>query len=161
MMMKQVFRPEEFTGWHMFGVISLFFGVIISVNMFLAFNAATTWTGLTVKNTYVESQKFDARTAELEKQGELGWSTDVSYENGLLTLNLRDKSGGIIEGADVAAKVGRPVHEQRDHNVKLLMSDGVYAIENPLEAGEWVIHLKITDTEANVLERSFRFVVKG
>ena len=51
-LLKNFFAPEEFTGWHMVGVMCLFFGTIISVNLYLAYQANHSWTGLVVKNSY-------------------------------------------------------------------------------------------------------------
>src|SRR5690606_31679205 len=53
-----------FTGWHMFGAMVLFFGVIISVNLYMAWQATHTWSGLVVKNTYIASQEFNGKVAE-------------------------------------------------------------------------------------------------
>ena len=50
-----------FTGWHMLTIMLLFFGTIISVNVTMAWNAVTSWSGLVVQNTYVASQSLTAR----------------------------------------------------------------------------------------------------
>ena len=55
-MIRDFFRPTEFTGYHMLGVLVLYFGTIITVNLVMARFAITTWTGLVVENTYVASQ---------------------------------------------------------------------------------------------------------
>ncbi|MEL7345657.1 MAG: FixH family protein, partial [Pseudomonadota bacterium] len=49
---------RQLTGWHVFGMFALAFGIIISVNMTLAFQAVRTFPGLEVKNSYVASQAF-------------------------------------------------------------------------------------------------------
>ena len=64
---KSFVAPTEFTGWHMFTIICMFFGTIITVNMILAFNAGSTWTGLVVKNTYVASQIFNEEQHKMLK----------------------------------------------------------------------------------------------
>ena len=54
-----------FTGWHMLGVIGLFFGTIISVNFYMAYQAVHSWSGLVVENTYVASQQFNAKVEQI------------------------------------------------------------------------------------------------
>ena len=60
----------EIKGWHVALWFSMAFGVIIAVNLTLAFNAVRTFPGLEVKNSYVASQSFDADRAA---QNALGW----------------------------------------------------------------------------------------
>ena len=59
---RQDARP--FTGGHMLAVMVVFFGVVISVNVFLAVVANTSWTGFVVENSYVASQEFNHKAAE-------------------------------------------------------------------------------------------------
>ena len=66
-MFAQIVRPDRFTGWHMVGVLGLFFGVTILVNLALAFFANGSWTGLIVKNSYVASQHYNERLAKEEQ----------------------------------------------------------------------------------------------
>jgi nitrogen fixation protein FixH len=58
-----------FTGWHMLGIMVAFFGVIIAVNLTMAYNAIHSWSGLVVQNTYVASQEFNdkAETAKAHR----------------------------------------------------------------------------------------------
>ena len=55
------------TGWHAAAIFGSFFGVIITVNLALAYSAVHTFPGLEVKNSYVASQNFDARRDAQEK----------------------------------------------------------------------------------------------
>lgn len=158
---KRVFYPSEFTGWHMAGVMCLFFGTIISVNMFLAFSASSTWTGLVVKNTYVESQHFNERTAEYNRQGALGWHAEPSYENGEFSIQLQDSVGNAIRGASVVAKLGRPVHEGDDRELVLTSATpGTYAGATQLSAGVWDAELTVNGANGNKWNRIVRFTLK-
>ena len=60
MMTKKIDKQGEFTGRHMAIIMVAFFGVIIAVNLTMATLASRSWTGLVVKNSYVESQKFNS-----------------------------------------------------------------------------------------------------
>ena len=72
-MFARIMGTREFTGWHMAGVMFLFFGTIISVNLVMAYFATSSWSGLVVKNSYVESQRFNGVTAERQAMLDMGW----------------------------------------------------------------------------------------
>ena len=158
---KSFVAPTEFTGWHMFTIICMFFGTIITVNMILAFNAGSTWTGLVVKNTYVASQIFNEETEKLEQQRALGWSSDLNYTDAQLRLKLADKNGALISGANVSAKIGNPVHETNDHMVSFTQIGEFYVVENNLENGLWQIDLQVQTQDGLTWNKAVRLVVGG
>lgn len=160
--LKRIFNPDEFTGWHMVGLMGLFFGTIISVNMFLAFSAGSTWTGLVVKNTYVESQHFNAKSAEYQRQAELGWRADTSYADGVFSVALKDDAGVPIAQSDVSVGLGRPVHEGDDRNLQMQPSGaGAYAVETDLGAGIWEAHFVVSQDGIVAWSRIIRFEVES
>ncbi len=63
-----------FTGWHMLGIMVAFFGVIIAVNITMAYKAVSSWSGLVVKNTYVASQEFNDKAETGKEQAALNGS---------------------------------------------------------------------------------------
>lgn len=158
---KSFVAPTEFTGWHMFTIICMFFGTIITVNMILAFNAGSTWTGLVVKNTYVASQIFNEETEKLEQQRALGWTSDLNYTDAQLRLKLTDNKGALITGANVSAKIGNPVHETNDHMVSFTQIGEFYVVENNLENGLWQIDLQVQTQDGLTWNKAVRLVVGG
>jgi nitrogen fixation protein FixH len=60
----------QIKGWHVALAFGLAFGLIIAVNLTLAFNAIRTFPGLEVKNSYVASQSFDR---DRQAQTALDW----------------------------------------------------------------------------------------
>ena len=56
------------TGWHAAAIFGSFFGVIITVNLALAYSAVHTFPGLEVKNSYVASQEFDRRRTQRRRR---------------------------------------------------------------------------------------------
>lgn len=145
----------------MVGVMALFFGTIITVNLTLAVFANTSWTGLVVKNTYVESQRFNAVTGELENQRRLGWVPRIVYENGSLTLRLRDADGAPVRGANVAIRIGRPVHENDDLDIVLKEArEGEYASRASLGTGEWIARIEATAPAGQFWSHAVRFTIR-
>lgn len=157
--LKNIFAPKEFSGWHMFGVIFLFFGTIISVNLILAFNAAGTWTGLVVKNTYVESQKFNGRVEALNANKPIGWQVDLSYADGQLKTVATDAQNDFIDNAVVSGFLGNPVHEHNDQTIIFSVAGEAYVSDVVLSDGLWEIQLQIIDQKGQTLVETIRFVI--
>jgi nitrogen fixation protein FixH len=142
-MLKRVFMPERFTGWHMLGVLGLFFGTIVAVNAVLAVFASGTWTGLVVKNSYVASQHYNEKLEAADRQAARGWTGRLSYEQGRLAFRLDGPDGAPILAERVSAEIGRPAHESRDHTLELARTGpGRYAAPDDLEAGLWQVTVR-------------------
>ncbi|MEQ8601719.1 MAG: FixH family protein [Marivibrio sp.] len=160
-MLKSVFRPDRFTGWHMFGVLCAFFGTIVTVNMVLAFNASSTWTGLVVQNSYVASQEYNAKLAAAAEQAERGWTGDVGYAGGEISLRLADAEGAPISASAVTAHVGRPTFEQRDHDVTLAkVGPGHYTVADALEDGLWEVAVTVETATQEPWFMTYRITIR-
>lgn len=157
--LNAIFRPAQFTGWHMLGIMGLFFGTIICVNLVLAFNAASTWTGLIVQNTYVESQKFDARKQELAAQNSLGWKAEALVTSNALKVALTDKAGRPVSDAIVTGFLGRPVHEGADQTLTLNFKDDAYHLPKKLAPGQWRIQIYAISNQGQSWTQTLRFTV--
>ncbi|NIR44609.1 MAG: cytochrome oxidase, partial [Gemmatimonadetes bacterium] len=108
-MIRRIFRPERFTGWHMVGVLGLFFGTIIAVNAVLAILASGSWSGLVVKNTYVASQEYNEKLAAADRQAARGWSGSFEYgEAGRIVFTLVDRDGEPVLADTVRVALRRP-----------------------------------------------------
>jgi FixH len=76
----------EITGPRVFAFTASAFAVIIGVNVFMAYQAISTFPGLEVKSSYVASQSFDAERAA---QNALGLTLTQSYDPALGQISLR------------------------------------------------------------------------
>ena len=160
--LEKILGLKQFTGWHMLGVMVLFFGTIIGVNLTLAFYANSSWTGLVVKNSYVESQRFNAVTAEKRRQEALGWTAVTDYDGSNISVELTDSAGNAIRDAVVSARIGHPVHENDDRTVTLLGEGGArYTAPVALDPGIWAAHLSVTGPRGEIWTREIRFTVNG
>lgn len=161
-MVSKLLGLEKFTGWHMLGVLILFFGTIITVNFTLAFYANSTWSGLVVKNGYVASQEFDEVTAEKRRQLALGWTADTDYSDGVFSVTMTDAEKRPLRNAVVTARIGHPVEANEDRTVTLIeQGDGRYSADTELNPGPWAAFLNVVDTQGQVWTREIRFLVRG
>lgn len=129
---------KEIKGWHVLTGFVLAFGVIIAVNLTLAFNAVKTFPGLEVKNSYVASQSFDAdRTA----QTALGWDVSARVADGTLRLEIL-QNGRPVEPQIEQAVFGRATSVAQDQTPAFIF-DGT-AFTAPVDApdGNWNLRLK-------------------
>lgn len=129
---------RKLTGWHVFGMFAFGFGVIISVNLFLAYSAVNTFPGLEVKNSYVASQSFDANRA---RQEALGWQVEGRVEEGQLLVQIRDVHGAPLEVARVDALIARRTHVRDDFVPDLQFNGTDYVADIDLAPGSWQLRL--------------------
>ncbi len=148
---RQDARP--FTGGHMLAVMVVFFGVVISVNVFLAVVANTSWTGFVVENSYVASQEYNAKLAATKAQAALGWHGSLVLSREQVRYGLTDRQGEPVRMKAVTVAFRRPVDDREDHAVELKpVEPGVFVARHALRDGAWIV-----EVEADVgLPHSYR-----
>lgn len=159
-MLARIFARDEFTGWHMVGVIGLFFGTIISVNLTLAYFAIQSWTGLVVENSYVASQNFNENMEKKQAQAKLGWQASTTYQDDQFSLMLTDKSGQPVQRVEIVALIGRPATEVDDRSIVLLPnSANEYSAHTELGTGLWNAKIIVVGANGAQWDQNIRFRV--
>ncbi|SDI74293.1 FixH family protein [Lutimaribacter saemankumensis] len=130
---------RQITGRQVFFGFVAFFGVIITVNIVMAYSAISTFPGLEVRNGYVASQSFDDRRAAQEA---LGWTARVEVNDGRLSVAITDAQGQPVQAGNVQALVGRPTSNRDDFTPELVFNGRVYEAPVELSGGKWILHLK-------------------
>ncbi|APY13485.1 nitrogen fixation protein FixH [Brucella sp. 10RB9214] len=146
-----------FTGWHMLGIMFMFFGVIIAVNLLMAYNAIHSWSGLVVQNSYVASQEFNDKAKTGKEQAALNWQSKPAYENGVFTWQLADHDGKAVAMTGGTVDFKRPVGDAHDTKVTLTVREpGI--LTAPLELGEgaWIMEV---NADAG-LEDPYRHIIR-
>ncbi len=131
-------KPKEFTGRKMLVIMLSFFGVIITVNVFMAYSALSTFPGLEVGNSYVASQQFNERAAA---QRALGWSVEFTREGDELVLKLLDRDGQAVIPASIDAVLGRPTFAGEDITLDFRLVGNEYRAKAALASGPWRLFL--------------------
>ncbi len=126
----------ELKGKHVLGVAVSFFGVIIAVNLIMAYQAISTFPGLEVANGYVASQTFDA---ERKAQEALGWTVATDYTGGTLSLRVTDADGLPAVVESMAVLVGRTTESRQDMRPDFVRVAGVWQADVPLARGKWML----------------------
>ncbi|MEB8387972.1 FixH family protein [Rhodobacteraceae bacterium KMM 6894] len=127
------------TGWHVLMGFVGAFGVIIAVNLTLAYNAVRTFPGLEVKNSYVASQEFDVRR---DAQEALGWTVRASHHDGMLKLAITNAAGAPVRVARLDAILGRATTVKDDMTPDFVFNGIDYNAPVDLGAGNWNIRME-------------------
>ena len=151
-----VANPREFTGRKMLLIMLAFFGVIISVNVYMAYSAVSTFPGLEVENSYVASQEFNARAAA---QRALGWSVEFTREGNELVLNLQDRDGKEVLPRSINAVLGRPTYAGDDITLDFRLVGNAYRAEAELAPGPWRLFLDAVAQDGTLYKKRLHLVV--
>jgi nitrogen fixation protein FixH len=153
-------RP--FTGRHMLFIMLAFFGLILGVNVTMAYFAAGSWPGLVVQNSYVASQEFNGKLRDAAHQADLGWSGDLSYEAGSLSFGLRDRQGKSIGISAVTAKLGRPSTIDQDVRLALKpVAGGQVRADHTLAPGQWFADIEVLTLNGEIWRKRWRLYVEA
>ena len=162
-MISKAQRPFVFTGWHMLAILVAFFGVIITVNMTMAYLANSTWSGLISKNTYVASQDFNKRAAIARKWLESGIDGELGVSGNEVSYRLT-KSGAAVSADEVKVHFRHPVGEKHDFALTLAPAgDGVYrgTIAGMVDDGAWIVELESRKNGETVYHEATRIFISG
>ncbi|MGH6760291.1 MAG: FixH family protein [Phyllobacterium sp.] len=149
-----------FTGWHMLGIMCLFFGVIIVVNLIMAYFAIHSWSGLVVANSYVASQEFNEKSQTGKQQAALQWEGKPNYAEGRFSYQLTDRSGRAIEVTGATVEFKRPVGDAHDTRIELDV-DAPGQLSAPVELGDgaWIAEINSDAGLDNPYRQITRFVI--
>jgi len=159
-MFVNLFGTRRFTGWHMLGLLLLFFGTTIAVNGVMATIAVRTWTGLVVKDDFGASQHYNEKIEEMRRQAALGWRGELDYGNGSASFHLKDASAAPITDATVVLKIGRPTHEGSDLTVTLNAGERGYGAALKLDRGIWNAEIDVIGAHGEHYQQRVRLYVR-
>jgi nitrogen fixation protein FixH len=134
------------------------FGIIIAVNLVMAWQAISTFPGLEAKNTFVASQEFDTRR---DAQEALGWDVTATHERGRMTLAFTDAGGLPVQVEGLAVLIGRPTSARDDVEPAFAYVDGRYQADVPLQKGQWMVKLQAMSKGGVRFEQRFDIKVAG
>lgn len=126
-----------FTGRHMAAVMIGFFGVVIGVNAVMATEAARTFGGTVVDNSYVANQHFNRWLDEAGAQRRLGWKADMTGRAGHLVV-------ATVPGARVTGRATHPLGRLPEQALGFDEArPGEYVSRQAVPAGRWRVHLSV------------------
>ena len=149
---------RQLTGRHVLAIFLGAFGLIIAVNLLLAWNAIRTFPGVEVQNSYVASQGFNTRLAE---QRALGWQTRVEVAEGELRLFATAPDGRPAAVETLTATLGRATHTRDDTVPAFERMVGGFAAPMELAPGNWNLRLVATAPDGTEFRQRISFWHRG
>ncbi|MGV6812268.1 MAG: FixH family protein [Brevirhabdus sp.] len=141
---------KPLTGRKVFAITAGAFGIIIAVNVSMAFFAVSTFPGLETKNSYVASQKFDAdRQAQLA----LGWQTRAGIEGDTVFLAFTDMAGNPVRPENLTTLLGRTTVRSQDREPDFEYIGGRFVAQDPLAPGKWELRVNATAPDGTVFRQ--------
>ena len=128
---------KQITGWHVFAMFAFGFGMIITVNIALAFSAVRSFPGLEVKNSYVASQGFDVARSSQEA---LEWDVSATLTADQLVLRF-DQDGTAVAPQIVSAVFGRATSVAADQTPEFIFADDAYRADVTAGVGNWNLRI--------------------
>lgn len=150
-------KERKLTGWHVLAIFVGAFGVIIGVNIALAYNAVATFPGLEVPNSYVASQTFDDRR---EAQESLGWTVETTQGDGQVEIAITDGKGYPVQPASLSAKIGRTTTVKDDREPEFRFDGRAYVAEDDLAPGYWNVWLTAEAHDGTLFQQRLELYVK-
>ncbi len=146
------------TGWHVFGLFAGCFAVIIGVNLYMAYQAVSTFPGLEVSSSYADSQTFDLRRRAQEA---LGWDASVVTDGDEVTLTLVDAEGRPVYPAELEALLTRPTSRAEDQLLALTRgANGALVARADLAPGRWRLRLTGLSRAGTEYRHNITFTVR-
>ncbi len=160
--MSMASTEKQIKGGHVLAMLLAFFGVIIAVNLVMAYFANSTWSGLVVSNGYVASQNFNKHLAAAKAQDALGWDVAFTFGKDNVRVTFTDETGAKIDTLDVTGKLQRTVTDKEDQQLTFgWMGSGVYSAPARLAPGLWEVEIDGKGNGVADYHKIFRFVVKA
>lgn len=147
----------EITGRQVFAFTASAFGIIIAVNVVMAYKAISTFPGLEVQNGYIASQTFDA---ERKAQEALGWTLSHSYRSGALELDFRDAAGSPAVVTHLDVLVGRTTESKDDTRPEFHREGGVFVADVTLPKGKWMLKVEAQAADGTLFRQRLDLSVR-
>jgi len=136
----------------MLGLMVGGFGIIVGVNLTLAYNAVATFPGVEARNSYEVSQSFEADRAA---QNALRWDVSAQIDDGQLTVAILDHRGAPVEVEVTKAILGQATNVNMDTNPNFVWTGSEYVAPVTMNDGYWNLRLELIAPDGTKFRRRF------
>lgn len=143
-----------------------FFAVVVSVNLFMAYVAVNTFSGLQDQRPYETGLKFNRTIKNAQIQQEQHWQVSSHYERStdgqvVLALTMRDGQGRPVEDVTPKVTLVSPVNAARDVTFQLVSKgNGDMVGTAKADAGQWDLVIEITKDKDEVFRSVSRISLR-
>ncbi len=153
------------TGWMVLLYLATFFGVVMSVNGVMIYEALSTIRGVDTESAYQAGRMFEQDVAMVKAQDARHWQIDarvIAVSDGTrLEVVARDEAGHVLTGMTASARFERPTDRGLDRSIMLDEdSPGQYQGEAKLVAGQWDLVIAISRQDQQMFRSKNRIVLR-
>ena len=170
MMQAEQSQPPQtgfkLTGRMVFLILIAFFGVVVMVNVFMAYMAVNTFSGMQSQRPYESGLDFNRTLKKAHVQQEQHWQVTSHYErgaDGLLHLNvsLRDAEGKAVDATMTKVSLLSPVNALKDVVFDLVPQGvGDFAGKAAAAAGLWDLDIEVKKNDVEVFRSVSRISLR-
>ncbi|MEX0582274.1 MAG: FixH family protein [Sneathiella sp.] len=141
--MSTSIEGKRLTGRHVALMLAAFFGLMFAVNGILVYFALGSFSGVSESDAYKRGLSYNQEIDQHARQTARNWHSDIEFVQtgavqGLLTLDIRDADGRVLEGMRVVATIRRPVIDGTDQEASLLYDGMKYHTDlSVVGPGQW------------------------
>lgn len=133
-------------GWHVLLIFVAFFGVVIAVNAWFITDAYRTFPGETSVTPYEDGLAYNAALRQKQAQEALGWAIAVGVADGVIQVDVRDRTGAPLSGLKASAHLHHPATDSGERWMTLRPAGrGAYVADRAPRAGGWDVEIVVTD----------------
>lgn len=153
------------TGKMVFWTITMFFVVVVGVNVVMAYLAVHTFGGVKTEAAYKLGLKYNENIAAAQAQEKLGWQVDTLFAQAAggrrqITLSVRDRNGAPLQGLTARARLSSPTHPQDVDIAFAGAINGVFSSEFAAPAGQWELEVELLDGTARKYRSDNRIMLR-
>lgn len=132
---------KELTGRHVLMILFIFFGIIITINIYFMVSAVKTFRGEDVARSYRQGLEYNQTIAARAVQNDMGWSVRVNAIKGnKIILDIRDKDNHVIPNLTIEAKLRHPADMALDKTITFTQDNSGRYTANAAELeGRWLL----------------------
>lgn len=147
-------RGFRLNGWHVLGIVTAFFGIVIAVDVTFAVSAYRTFPGQVSVTPYEDGVAYNRRIAQMAAQERLGWTATAGVgERGEVSIEARDRAGAPLSHLALTGRLERPATEAG--RIVLAFKEvqpGVYLARPGALQGAWDLTFDMTDPHGGRFE---------
>jgi nitrogen fixation protein FixH len=98
-------------GWHVAVGVTLFFTIVIGVDVTFMALAYRTFPGQVSVTPYEDGLLYNKRIAQFAAQERLGWQAAAEAKGDVVAVRIEDRHGAPVRGLSITGKLERPATE--------------------------------------------------
>ena len=143
-------KDKKIEGRHVLYMLLGFFGVMGGVNAIFVYFALTSFSGISVEDSYLKGLSYNEEIASSKDQASREWISDFEFvdlgnKKAIVSLRLSDRDGARLSGVVAQLNIRRPAQDEQDRQLTMMPRQGEFQSELEFPyAGQWDLSILVT-----------------